>query len=59
MKIQEPIKKEEEYLINQSPEISVGRDTRWAKRFRSFPALQSKNYRIYFLGQFVSVVGTW
>ncbi|MDB5014540.1 MAG: permease [Daejeonella sp.] len=28
-------------------------------KLKSFPALQSKNYRIYFFGQLVSVIGTW
>lgn len=55
-----PYRKEEEYLIDQSPEISVGENTTiWARRFRSFPALQSRNYRIYFFGQFISLIGTW
>ena len=31
----------------------------WAKRLKSFPALQNKNYRIYIFGQFISVIGTW
>lgn len=30
-----------------------------AERQGPFPALKNPNYRIYFLGQFVSVVGTW
>lgn len=49
----------EKYLISQSPEKSVGESTRWAKRLKAFPALRNRNYRIYFFGQFVSVVGTW
>lgn len=51
--------KEDEYLISRSPEKSVGQNTFWAKRLHSFPALQNRNYRIYFLGQLVSVIGTW
>jgi MFS family permease len=52
-------RKEEQYLINQSPEIAVGENTIWTRHFQSFPALQSKNYRIYFFGQFISLIGTW
>lgn len=52
-------RKEEQYLVNQSPELSVGENTMWARRFKSFPALQSRNYRIYFFGQFISLIGTW
>lgn len=51
-------KKEEEYLLGESPEVAVGENTVWA-RFTSFPALQSRNYRIYFFGQFFSLIGTW
>jgi MFS family permease len=51
-------KKEEEYLVSESPEVAVGENTVWA-RFTSFPALQSRNYRIYFFGQFFSLIGTW
>jgi MFS family permease len=50
---------EEAFLISQSAEINVGENTVWARKFRAFPALQDKNYRIYFFGQFVSVIGTW
>lgn len=50
--------KEEEYLVSESPEVAVGENTIWA-RFTSFPALQSRNYRIYFFGQFFSLIGTW
>jgi len=53
------VSNEEEYLISRSPEKSVGQNTVWAKRLRSFPALQNRNYRIYFAGQLVSVIGTW
>jgi MFS family permease len=58
--MQRPIhhKKEEAYLVSESPEVAVGENTIWA-RFTSFPALQSRNYRIYFFGQFFSLIGTW
>jgi MFS family permease len=54
-----PLRKEEQYLVSQSPEVSVGENTIWARRFKTFPALQSRNYRIYFFGQFISLIGTW
>jgi len=50
---------EEKYIINQSPEIAVGENDIWARRFKTFPALQSRNYRIYFFGQAFSLIGTW
>jgi MFS family permease len=53
------LKQEEQYLVNQSLELSVGENPIWARRFKSFPALQSRNYRIYFFGQFISLIGTW
>ena len=54
-----PHRQEEQYLVSQSPEVAVGENTIWARRFRSFPALQSRNYRTYFFGQFISLIGTW
>jgi MFS family permease len=54
-----PQKAEEQYLINESPEIAVGENTIWTRRFKAFPALQNRNYRIYFFGQFFSLIGTW
>lgn len=52
-------KRTEAYLITESPEKSVGESTSWVARLKGFPALQNRNYRIYFFGQFVSVIGTW
>ena len=52
-------RQEEKYLVTQSPELSVGENTIWARRFGAFPALQSRNYRIYFFGQAFSLIGTW
>jgi MFS family permease len=53
------ISKEQDYLIKESSEKSVGQSTVWVQRLSAFPALQNKNYRIYFFGQSVSVIGTW
>ncbi|WP_207421215.1 MFS transporter [Desertivirga brevis] len=53
------LKKEQEYLLAESNGKSAGENSVWSKRLSTFPALQSKNYRIYFFGQLVSVIGTW
>jgi MFS family permease len=52
-------RKEETYIIDESPEISVGEIPYFNKIFNIFPALKSKNYLLYFLGQLVSLIGTW
>jgi MFS family permease len=59
MQRQIPYKAEEEYIVTESPELPVEKNTVWARRFRAFPALQSRNYRIYFFGQAFSLIGTW
>jgi len=54
------IKPEEKYIINESPEISVGENTGWINQLaKAFPALQNKNYKAYFSGQLISLIGTW
>ncbi|MBI1863124.1 MFS transporter [Candidatus Microgenomates bacterium] len=54
------MKPEESYLIQESEEISVGESPHWTDPFfRAFPALRYRNYRLYFFGQLVSLVGTW
>lgn len=51
---------EEEYIVSESPEISVGENTGWIKQVaRAFPALENKSYRAYFSGQLISLIGTW
>ena len=52
-------KKEEEYIIDESPEISVGELPYLDKVFDLFPALSNRNYLLYFLGQLISLIGTW
>lgn len=50
----------EKYIINESPEISLGENTGWTQKiFSAFPALRSRNYLLYFIGQLISLVGTW
>ena len=49
----------DEYITSGSPEIAVG-EVNWTVRIKiSFPAFKSRNYRLYFIGQFISLIGTW
>jgi MFS family permease len=51
---------EEKYIINERPEVSVGQNRTWVRRLSAtFPALESRNYKLYFYGQLVSLIGTW
>lgn len=50
----------EQNIINESREISMGESPHWTdKIFKAFPAFKHKNYQLYFLGQLVSLIGTW
>lgn len=50
----------EEYIVNESAELSVGENPKWVNKILSaFPAFASKNYRLFFGGQLISLVGTW
>ncbi len=50
----------EKYIISESSEISVGEAGGWALKFLGvFPALSNRNFRLYFFGQLVSLIGTW
>ena len=52
--------KEEQYIIGESPELSSGESFGWFGKFLSvFPAFENRNFRLYFLGQLVSLIGTW
>ena len=52
--------KTEEYIINESAELSVGESPGWMNKILgAFPAFASRNYRIFFGGQLISLVGTW
>ena len=52
----EKFSKEEEYIISESADISLG----WTQKFYSvFPAFRSHNYKLYFSGQIISMIGTW
>lgn len=52
--------KEEQYIYNESPEISIGEQKSWPQKiFAVFPALRNRNYQLYFTGQLISTIGTW
>jgi MFS family permease len=55
----ENTKPEEDYIITESPEVSIGENTRWVKLLSAFPALKNPHYQKYFFGQFVSLIGSW
>lgn len=50
----------EQYIIDESQEITYGAHKGWLVKLRTaFPAFKHKNYQLYFLGQLVSLIGTW
>ncbi len=50
----------EDLIIDESQEISLGEDPTWLKGlFGAFPAFKFYNYRLYFTGQLVSMIGSW
>ncbi|QQG44768.1 MAG: MFS transporter [Candidatus Roizmanbacteria bacterium] len=52
--------KTEEHIINESPEISIGENISLLKKiFKAFPAFNHHNYRLWFSGQLISVIGNW
>jgi MFS family permease len=56
----EKLSPDEKYVVTESPEINVGENAGWIKNFAgAFPALQSRNYKLYFSGQLISLIGTW
>lgn len=51
---------DDEYIVNNSSEITVGETVGWTdKILSSLPAFKSRNYTLYFIGQLISMVGTW
>jgi len=60
MSQQNIINEEDEYIVSESTEINIGESVGWtSKILSSIPAFKSKNYTLYFIGQFVSMIGTW
>ena len=52
--------KEEQYIVSESPEINLGEPPGWIEKVKSaFPAFRDRNFRLYFYGQLVSMIGTW
>ncbi len=48
------------YPVDESQEISLGSSEGWTDKLAAaFPAMQSRNYQLYFFGQLVSMIGTW
>ena len=51
---------EENFIANSNPEVPVGPGSTWIIKIQNaFPAFQSLNYKLYFSGQLVSMIGTW
>jgi len=55
----ETYEKEAEYISEESPEISVRESPHVGKFLSFFPAFTNANYKLYFSGQLISVIGTW
>ena len=54
------MKQEEQYIIAESRELSVGERPEWTNHFfNAFPALSHGNYRLYASSNVISQVGTW
>lgn len=56
------LSREEKHILDQGqrPELIEGANQRWVRRLAiTFPAFSNKNYRLYFTGQLVSLIGTW
>lgn len=51
---------EEKYIYDENPEISVGENLTWTSKILTvFPAFRNHNYRLYFVGQMISLIGHW
>lgn len=54
------IKREDQYIVDVSQEVNLGESVGWtAKVLKAFPAFKYRNYRLFFSGQLISLVGTW
>src|SRR3989344_1343993 len=48
------------YFFSELSEIEIWDVSAWGQKFfLAFPALKHRNYRLYFTGQLVSLIGTW
>lgn len=51
---------EEKYIVQESKELYLGERLTWLKRIATaFPAFKYRNYKLYFTGQIISLVGFW
>lgn len=51
---------EQDLLYQENQEVSIGENPTWVERIMAaFPAFESRNYRLYFSGQLISLIGTW
>lgn len=58
--MEKDLTREEEYIVAESKELNLGdRVTRLDKVLGAFPAFKYRNYKLYFFGQFISLVGLW
>lgn len=56
----ESVNVDDQNIINESQEICVGENPDWFSRLTAaFPAFTSRNYQFYFVGQLISLIGTW
>jgi len=50
----------EKYILNENNKTGSDLQQNWrTKIIKIFPALKSRNYRLYFFGQLISLIGTW
>lgn len=59
MRVKNRLKANKEFLISENPQVDVASNNGLSRKVSLFPALESKNYRLYIFGQFISVIGTW
>jgi predicted MFS family arabinose efflux permease len=50
---------EEQYILDENQEFSLGENPLVNTFFKAFPALSHRNYQLYFGGQLISFSGTW
>lgn len=49
----------EQYIIDEREDLSFGASSFLRTFFSAFPAFKHRNYRLYFLGQLISMAGMW
>lgn len=58
--IQQNTTEEDQFIVNQSQELSMGESIGWTEKLlSSLPAFRSHNYSLYFIGQLISMIGVW